>query len=47
MVNPDDVLLRTEGLRVTRSGRDLLHDIDLTVRRGEHWALLGPNGAGK
>ena len=32
---------------MTRSGRDLLHDIDLTVRRGEHWALLGPNGAGK
>jgi iron complex transport system ATP-binding protein len=47
VVNPDDVLLRTEGVRVTRSGRDLLHDIDLTVRRGEHWALLGPNGAGK
>jgi iron complex transport system ATP-binding protein len=44
-VNP--VLLHTEGVRVTRSGRDLLHDIDLTVRRGEHWALLGPNGAGK
>lgn len=35
------------GLRVTRSGRDLLHDVDLTVRSGEHWALLGPNGAGK
>jgi iron complex transport system ATP-binding protein len=42
-----DVLLATAGLRVTRGGRDLLHDIDLTVRRGEHWALLGPNGAGK
>ncbi|PYY36556.1 ABC transporter ATP-binding protein [Curtobacterium sp. MCBD17_030] len=43
----NDVLLRTSGLRVTRSGRDLLHDVDLTVRAGEHWALLGPNGAGK
>jgi iron complex transport system ATP-binding protein len=43
----NSVLLHTEGVRVTRSGRDLLHDIDLTVRRGEHWALLGPNGAGK
>ncbi|MFJ5144381.1 ABC transporter ATP-binding protein [Curtobacterium sp. NPDC088465] len=42
-----DVLLRTEALRVTRSGRDLLHDVALTVRSGEHWALLGPNGAGK
>jgi iron complex transport system ATP-binding protein len=42
-----DVLLRATGLRVTRGGRDLLADVDLTVRRGEHWALLGPNGAGK
>lgn len=42
-----DVLLRATALRVTRSGRDLLHDVDLTVRSGEHWALLGPNGAGK
>jgi iron complex transport system ATP-binding protein len=42
-----DVLLRATGLRVTRGGRDLLSDVDLTVRRGEHWALLGPNGAGK
>ena len=42
-----DVLLRAEALRVTRSGRDLLHDVSLTVRSGEHWALLGPNGAGK
>jgi iron complex transport system ATP-binding protein len=43
----DDVLVHTSGVRVTRSGRDLLHGVDLTVRRGEHWALLGPNGAGK
>ncbi|PYY51890.1 ABC transporter ATP-binding protein [Curtobacterium sp. MCBD17_023] len=42
-----DVLLRATALRVTRSGRDLLHDVDLTVRSGEHWALLGSNGAGK
>ncbi|OEI68194.1 ABC transporter ATP-binding protein [Curtobacterium sp. ER1/6] len=42
-----DLLVSATGLRVTRSGRDLLHDVDLTVRRGEHWALLGPNGAGK
>ncbi|KQO63793.1 ABC transporter ATP-binding protein [Curtobacterium sp. Leaf261] len=40
-------LLDVRGLRVTRGGRDLLHDIDLTVLAGEHWALLGPNGAGK
>jgi iron complex transport system ATP-binding protein len=25
----------------------LLHDLDWTVERGEHWVILGPNGAGK
>jgi iron complex transport system ATP-binding protein len=30
-----------------RRERHLLHDVDWTVRPGEHWALLGANGAGK
>ncbi|MBM7803489.1 iron complex transport system ATP-binding protein [Curtobacterium luteum] len=42
-----DTLVAASGVRVTRSGRDLIRDVDLTVRPGEHWALLGPNGAGK
>jgi iron complex transport system ATP-binding protein len=25
----------------------ILHEIDWTVRRGQHWAVLGANGAGK
>ena len=25
----------------------ILDSVNLTVRRGEHWALMGPNGAGK
>ena len=29
------------------NGRKILHSIDWTVRRGEHWAILGPNGSGK
>lgn len=29
------------------SGKTLLHGINWSVRRGEHWAVLGPNGAGK
>ena len=30
-----------------RGSKQLLAGIDLTVRRGEHWAVIGPNGAGK
>lgn len=31
-----------------RYGESLILDqVNLTVRKGEHWALLGPNGAGK
>jgi iron complex transport system ATP-binding protein len=29
------------------NGRVILHSINWTVLRGEHWALLGPNGSGK
>ncbi|PZE77726.1 ABC transporter ATP-binding protein [Curtobacterium sp. MCBD17_019] len=43
----DSPLVDARGLRVTRGGRDLVHEVDLVVRAGEHWALLGPNGAGK
>ncbi|HEY3502212.1 MAG TPA: ABC transporter ATP-binding protein [Actinocatenispora sp.] len=28
-------------------GRDVLHDVDLTVRPGERLAMVGPSGAGK
>ncbi len=40
-------LVRVEGLGVRRSGRWLVHDVDLTIHRGEIVALIGPNGAGK
>ncbi|WP_054949114.1 ABC transporter ATP-binding protein [Numidum massiliense] len=30
-----------------RDDRYILHAVDWSVRRGEHWALIGPNGAGK
>jgi len=40
-------VLDVRGVRVMRQGRDLLHDVSLRVRAGEHWALIGPNGAGK
>lgn len=40
-------VLRMDGVDFVRSSKQILRDIDLTVRAGEHWALIGPNGAGK
>src|SRR5947199_2578753 len=28
-------------------GPHVLHQLELRINAGEHWALLGPNGAGK
>jgi iron complex transport system ATP-binding protein len=34
-------------VNVARGGRVVLHDVNLTIRAGEHVAILGPNGCGK
>jgi len=34
-------------VNVARGDRVVLHDVDLTIRSGEHVAILGPNGCGK
>lgn len=34
-------------IHLQRSGRDVLRDIDWTIRPGERWILAGANGAGK
>jgi iron complex transport system ATP-binding protein len=45
---PADVpVVELDGVAVVRRGRRLIDGVDLTVRRGEHWAVAGPNGAGK
>ena len=37
--------LRIDSL--VRDGVEVLHDLEWSVGRGEHWALVGPNGSGK
>ncbi|MEQ8815966.1 MAG: metal ABC transporter ATP-binding protein [Thalassobaculum sp.] len=44
---PGDLLLQAVGLAVRLGGRDILHGIDLTLRRGEIVTVIGPNGGGK
>ena len=39
--------LEISGLRVSLQGTEILHGMDLTVRKGELVSLLGPSGCGK
>ncbi|QIS19317.1 ABC transporter ATP-binding protein [Nocardia terpenica] len=39
--------VEVEHLRVQRGGREVLHDLSLTVPRGRITGLLGPSGCGK
>jgi len=39
--------LELEQVNVARGDRIVLHDLNLTIRSGEHVAILGPNGCGK
>ena len=43
----DDVVLSIEGLAVEVEGREILHNINLQLKRGETHVLFGPNGSGK
>src|SRR3984885_785076 len=39
--------LEMRAVNVARGDRVVLHDVDLTIRAGEHVAILGSNGCGK
>ena len=43
----NEVLLDIKGLHASVEGKEILHGVDLQIRRGEVHAVMGPNGAGK
>jgi iron complex transport system ATP-binding protein len=43
----EDQFLELANVNVARGDRVVLHDINMTIRAGEHVAILGPNGCGK
>jgi len=42
-----EVILEVKNLRVAYGKVEALHDVSLTIRRGEIVTVIGPNGAGK
>lgn len=43
----DDALLSISQLSVAVEGKEILHDVDMVIRKGNTHALFGPNGSGK
>ncbi len=42
-----EILLQAESLDVGTEEKEILHEINMTIRVGETHVLMGPNGAGK
>ena len=40
-------MLEVKGLNVEVEGKEILHDVNMTIREGETHVLFGPNGVGK
>ena len=47
ILGQDTPILSVDNLSVSRSGKVVIKDIDLTVNRGEFVGIVGPNGSGK
>ncbi|MGA9584639.1 MAG: ATP-binding cassette domain-containing protein [Terracidiphilus sp.] len=43
----NEQFLELSHVNVARGDRVVLHDVNLSIRSGEHVAILGPNGCGK
>ncbi len=46
-VDEEHQFLELDHVNVARGDRIVLHDVNLSIRAGEHVAILGPNGCGK
>lgn len=42
-----DSIIQMDKVSWRREGKEILHDINWQVQKGEHWAVLGLNGSGK
>jgi iron complex transport system ATP-binding protein len=40
-------VIAVRGVTVRRGSREIVRDVSLSIRAGEHIAMIGPNGAGK
>ena len=43
----NNILLEIKDLHAGLEGKEILHGVNLSIRRGEVHAVMGPNGAGK
>jgi molybdate transport system ATP-binding protein len=46
-LKPFDIAVRMSNVNVKYDDKQVLHNIDWTIKNGEKWALLGGNGSGK